>query len=91
MSSLRFARMLACNLPRFFALLVLAAAAPLGSAAANPVVEMVTSMGTVRIELYPDKAPKTVDFIDALPRSAVGKVLKKDLRAEYWRGTARRI
>jgi acyl-CoA synthetase (AMP-forming)/AMP-acid ligase II len=37
------------------------------------------------------KAPKTVDFIAALPRSAVGKVLKKDLRAEYWRGTERRI
>ncbi|MBK9243268.1 MAG: AMP-binding protein [Burkholderiales bacterium] len=37
------------------------------------------------------KAPKTVDFIAALPRSAVGKVLKKDLRAEYWRGIERRI
>ena len=37
------------------------------------------------------KAPKTVDFIAALPRSAVGKVLKKDLRAEYWRATERKI
>ena len=37
------------------------------------------------------KAPKTVDFVAALPRSAVGKVLKKDLRAEYWRSTERRI
>jgi acyl-CoA synthetase (AMP-forming)/AMP-acid ligase II len=37
------------------------------------------------------KAPKTVDFIAALPRSAVGKVLKKDLRAEYWRGSERKI
>ena len=37
------------------------------------------------------KAPKTVDFVAALPRSAVGKVLKKDLRAEYWRGTERKI
>ncbi len=29
------------------------------------------------------KAPKTVDFIDMLPRSPVGKVLKKDLRERY--------
>jgi acyl-CoA synthetase (AMP-forming)/AMP-acid ligase II len=37
------------------------------------------------------KAPKTVDFVDSLPRSPVGKVLKKDLRAKYWQDTARRI
>jgi acyl-CoA synthetase (AMP-forming)/AMP-acid ligase II len=36
------------------------------------------------------KAPKTVDFA-TLPRSAVGKVLKKDLRAEYWRAAERKI
>jgi acyl-CoA synthetase (AMP-forming)/AMP-acid ligase II len=36
-------------------------------------------------------APKSVDFIDALPRSAVGKVLKKDLRQKYWQGTQRKI
>jgi peptidyl-prolyl cis-trans isomerase A (cyclophilin A) len=29
--------------------------------AANPMVELKTSMGTMIIELYPDKAPKTVD------------------------------
>jgi acyl-CoA synthetase (AMP-forming)/AMP-acid ligase II len=37
------------------------------------------------------KAPKTVDFIAALPRSAAGKVLKKDLRQTYWAGRERRI
>ena len=37
------------------------------------------------------KAPKSVDFVDALPRSPVGKVLKKDLRAKYWQNTARKI
>ncbi len=31
-------------------------------------------------------APKSVDFIERLPRSAAGKVLKKDLRAPYWQG-----
>lgn len=37
------------------------------------------------------KAPKSVDFVAALPRSAVGKVLKKDLREQYWQGVNRRI
>ncbi|MDP2374879.1 class I adenylate-forming enzyme family protein [Reyranella sp.] len=37
------------------------------------------------------KAPKSVDFIAALPRSPVGKVLKKDLRAPYWAGHDRKI
>ena len=37
------------------------------------------------------KAPKSVDFIASLPRSPVGKVLKKDLRATYWAGHARKI
>jgi acyl-CoA synthetase (AMP-forming)/AMP-acid ligase II len=37
------------------------------------------------------KAPKSIDFVDTLPRSPVGKVLKKDLRARYWQGTARKI
>lgn len=36
-------------------------------------------------------APKSVDFIDQLPRSAAGKVLKKDLRAQYWKNSSRNI
>ncbi len=37
------------------------------------------------------KTPKTLEFVDTLPRSPVGKVLKKDLRARYWQGQARQI
>jgi acyl-CoA synthetase (AMP-forming)/AMP-acid ligase II len=37
------------------------------------------------------KAPKTIEFVDSLPRSPVGKVLKKDLRAKYWQGVDRKI
>ncbi|MCY1291298.1 3-[(3aS,4S,7aS)-7a-methyl-1,5-dioxo-octahydro-1H-inden-4-yl]propanoyl:CoA ligase [compost metagenome] len=37
------------------------------------------------------KAPKSVEIIEALPRSPVGKVLKKDLRARYWQGANRQI
>lgn len=36
-------------------------------------------------------APKTVDFVAILPRSPVGKVLKKDLRAQYWQSAQRKI
>ncbi|HZQ75299.1 MAG TPA: peptidylprolyl isomerase [Burkholderiales bacterium] len=37
-----------------------AAAAP-GALAADPQVDLKTSMGTMRLELYPEKAPKTVE------------------------------
>ena len=37
------------------------------------------------------KAPKSVDFVAVLPRSPVGKVLKKTLRGPYWPGRARKI
>lgn len=36
-------------------------------------------------------APKTIDFIERLPRSPAGKVLKKDLRAAYWQGQSKNI
>ena len=35
-------------------------------------------------ELGSMKAPKSIDFVAELPRSAVGKVLKRDLRRRYW-------
>ena len=44
-----------------------------------------------RDRLGPVMAPKQVDFIEALPRSAVGKVLKRELRERYWQGKAGRI
>jgi acyl-CoA synthetase (AMP-forming)/AMP-acid ligase II len=37
------------------------------------------------------KAPKSVDFVDLLPRSPVGKVLKKTLREPYWADRDRKI
>ena len=37
------------------------------------------------------KRPRSVDFIDALPRNPSGKVLKKDLREKYWEGHTRRV
>lgn len=37
------------------------------------------------------KTPKSIELVAALPRSAAGKVLKKDLRQQYWQGTERNI
>lgn len=37
------------------------------------------------------KAPKSIDFVDALPRSPIGKVLKKDLREQYWQKATKKI
>ena len=37
------------------------------------------------------KAPKSVDFVASLPRSAVGKVLKKEIRSAYWKDAGRAI
>ncbi|MFP5462796.1 MAG: class I adenylate-forming enzyme family protein [Gammaproteobacteria bacterium] len=37
------------------------------------------------------KAPKSVDFVENLPRSPVGKVLKRELRVPYWEGKGRGV
>jgi long-chain acyl-CoA synthetase len=37
------------------------------------------------------KRPRSVDFVDALPRNASGKLLKRTLREPYWAGYARRV
>ncbi len=37
------------------------------------------------------EAPKSVVFKRSLPKSAQGKILKKDLRAKYWEGKERQV
>jgi acyl-CoA synthetase (AMP-forming)/AMP-acid ligase II len=37
------------------------------------------------------KAPKSIDFVSELPRSAVGKILRRVVREPHWRGHDRRI
>jgi acyl-CoA synthetase (AMP-forming)/AMP-acid ligase II len=37
------------------------------------------------------KAPKSISFVDALPLSAVGKVLRRHVREKYWTGQSRRV
>ena len=48
------------------------------------------------IELVKDRkghvyAPKTVEFVDGLPLTAVGKADKRVLRARYWQGHERQV
>ncbi len=35
--------------------------------------------------------PRSVDFVEVLPRNASGKVLKRELREPYWKGHGRRV
>lgn len=55
----------------------------------DPSPESIIAWSKERIAAY--KAPKSIDFIDALPRNPSGKILRKDLREPYWRGRERRV
>jgi long-chain acyl-CoA synthetase len=37
------------------------------------------------------KAPKSVEFVDTLPKNPAGKILKRQLREKYWEGMGRKI
>lgn len=44
-----------------------------------------------RERLGTDKRPRSVERIDELPKSAYGKILRREIRERYWAGTSRRI
>jgi acyl-CoA synthetase (AMP-forming)/AMP-acid ligase II len=46
---------------------------------------------SAREHLAPYKIPKRVEFVDALPKSATGKIQKGVLRERYWAGQERRV
>ena len=48
-------------------------------------------IGFARDRIAGYKLPKTVDFIDELPRNPSGKILKRELRAPYWEGRERNV
>ena len=37
------------------------------------------------------KCPKSIDFIEELPRNPGGKILRRELRAPYWEGRDRNV
>jgi long-chain acyl-CoA synthetase len=41
-----------------------------------------------RSQLAKHKCPRTVDFVDELPRDPNGKLFKRRLRDRYWQGHA---
>ncbi len=45
----------------------------------------------VRDQIGAVSAPKAIEFVQSLPRSATGKVLKRELRARYWQHQDRAI
>jgi acyl-CoA synthetase (AMP-forming)/AMP-acid ligase II len=59
------------------------------AAGAQPTPAEVIAWARTRIAGF--KAPKSVDFIDALPRNASGKVLRRELRKPYWEGRDRNV
>jgi acyl-CoA synthetase (AMP-forming)/AMP-acid ligase II len=42
-----------------------------------------------RIAAY--KKPRSIDFVDDMPRDAAGKLLKRKIREPYWAASGRRI
>ena len=44
-----------------------------------------------RADLARFKIPRGLDFVDELPRSAAGKVLRNRVREPYWAGRTRQI
>ena len=37
------------------------------------------------------KAPKSVEFVSALPKNPSGKTMKRELREKYWQGKERKV
>jgi acyl-CoA synthetase (AMP-forming)/AMP-acid ligase II len=55
----------------------------------SPDPQEIIAFARSRIAAY--KAPKSIDFIEALPRNASGKILRRELREPFWAGKTRRV
>jgi fatty-acyl-CoA synthase len=55
------------------------------------IIEPEAIIGWAREKIAGFKVPKSIDVIEALPRNASGKILRKDLRAPYWEGRERQV
>ena len=54
-------------------------------------VEAIELQSLVKAQIGSISAPKSLEFTESLPRSATGKVLKRELRLRYWQGRNRAI
>ena len=48
-------------------------------------------INTARAHLASYQKPKSVDFVDALPKAPTGKILKRELRDPYWQAKDRQV
>lgn len=48
-------------------------------------------IGFCKHRLASFKAPKSVEFVESLPKNPPDKILKRALREKYWAGLARRV
>ena len=55
----------------------------------SPTPDDIIAFARSRIAAF--KVPKSVDFIEALPRNASGKILRRELREPFWTGKERRV
>ena len=55
----------------------------------DPSPDSIIAWARERIAGY--KCPKSVDYIQEMPRNPSGKILRKDLREPYWEGQERRV
>jgi len=56
---------------------------------ANPDPSEIIAWARERIAGY--KLPKSVDFVETIPRNPSGKVLRRELRQPYWEGRDRQV
>jgi acyl-CoA synthetase (AMP-forming)/AMP-acid ligase II len=54
-------------------------------------VELAELIALVRERKGPVYAPKSIELLDSLPLTPVGKADKKTLRARYWTGVERLV
>jgi long-chain acyl-CoA synthetase len=55
----------------------------------QPNPDEIITFARTRIAAF--KTPKSVDFVEALPRNASGKILRRELREPFWKGRERRV
>ena len=48
-------------------------------------------IGFCRDNIASYKKPKSVEFVDELPKNNYGKIVKKDLRTRHWTGKDRKV
>jgi acyl-CoA synthetase (AMP-forming)/AMP-acid ligase II len=51
--------------------------------------EQVTSFAREHLASY--KVPRSVTWMDELPKTGSGKILKRELRAPFWEGRASKV